>query len=404
MVASHNGNSFNGYNNGYAFQGFNMLNVMIFRNQLFKYSEPFISDQAEATGCNVSYGGRRILQFFGLKKNVFSLNDCSYLDNILYVIFRRTTPLYKLTAALPLNIIHAHFCIDAIYAVNLSKKMRVPLIVTCHGFDVTTSNKALLLSLKPAWINYLFFKRQLLENCDLFICVSDYIREKAIEKGFPPEKLITHYIGIEIPDAPNNKKYLNENIKILHVARLTEKKGTKYLLKALSKLKNPNVTLDIIGDGPLRDNLISYAKRLGIRHRVYFRGAAPHSEVLCAIEDCDIFCVPSVTAQSGDSEGLGMVFLEAAIKYTPVVATLHGGIPEAVVDGRTGFLVPEKNAEMLAAKLELLINSPRLRKQMGEAARKMVEDKFDIKKQSKKLEKIYAEVVHGMSANCKSII
>ena len=107
------------------------------------------------------------------------------------------------------------------------------------------------------------------------------------------------------------------------------------------------------------------------------------------MQDAIMLVQPSVKAKTGDSEGLGIVLLEASASGIPVVGTWHGGIPEAIIDGVTGFLAPERNASALAEKLLTLLSEDSLREKMGYAGRKMVEERFDIKNQSKKLEDIY---------------
>jgi len=153
--------------------------------------------------------------------------------------------------------------------------------------------------------------------------------------------------------------------------------------------ENPNAELVIIGDGPLRPELESFTYSLGLEERVHFIGVQPHTEVLKWLAKASIFCLPSITARSGDSEGLGMVLLEAAAMAVPMVATRHGGIPEAVVSDLTGYLVPERNAKALAERLIYLLEHDVVRKAMGQAARLMVEEKFNLLQQTKKLEELY---------------
>jgi glycosyltransferase involved in cell wall biosynthesis len=369
------------------------MKIVIFRNQLFKFSEPFIKQQANGVHQEKIFVGRKLLGN-AEGNEVITMNEESAIKNISYVLFRNITPLKKKLTSQKVDLIHAHFGIDAIYALGLAKYLSVPLITTFHGFDVTTKSLSLLTSGKPAWINFFISKKVLAAQGQLFICVSEFIRNKAIAMGFPEEKLIIHYIGIEIPALIHKSQ---NNNKILHVARLTEKKGTEYLITAVSKLSSQDVILQIIGEGPLEKELKNKVKSLNIENRVEFLGSKSHEEVLEHMRNCAIFSVPSVTARNGDAEGLGMVFLEAAIYEVPVVATLHGGIPEAVIDGETGFLVPERDSTLLAEKIQYLLDNPEERIKMGKAARKMVEHKFDIVKQSEKLEEIYKRVIDAYS-------
>ncbi|RYD01271.1 hypothetical protein N752_30205 [Desulforamulus aquiferis] len=227
----------------------------------------------------------------------------------------------------------------------------------------------------------------------MFVCVSNYIRDRVLEMGFPEERTITHYIGIDTETIKPIKEITHVKI-ILHVARLVEKKGTEYLIKAFSKISTAkkNYQLVIIGEGPLRDELQSLACSLRINDRINFLGVQNHSEVIKWMGRASLFCLPSIVASSGDSEGLGMVFLEAAAMAVPAVATYHGGIPEVVKDGETGYLVKEKDINSLAECLRNLLENDGLCDRMGQAARKLVEREFNIRNQTAMLEELYKEL------------
>jgi glycosyltransferase involved in cell wall biosynthesis len=178
------------------------------------------------------------------------------------------------------------------------------------------------------------------------------------------------------------------------VARLVEKKGTRYLLEAVAILKarHRDFSLDIVGEGPLRRKLEQQAQRLGIGRHVRFHGVRPHEEVRRLLRGACALILPSVTAQNGDAEGLGLVLLEAAATAVPVVATRHGGIPEAIAEGQSGLLVPERNAAALAEAVDLLLTNSTMQKQMGASARHFVCERFDIHKQCVQLETLYRRV------------
>ncbi len=366
-------------------------NIIIFRNQLFKISESFITNQAEKLkSFTPVYVGRKL---FGVPPDgatVFTMDKESIWTNLNYVLFRNTEFFEKHLHAHRPRLIHAHFGVDGVYAMNLAKKLDIPLVTTFHGFDATTTSKALLLSKKPAWINYLLHRKELAKNGDIFVCVSDFIRKKVIELGFPEKKTITHYIGIDT-SIVKERHQKSEHKTILHVARLTEKKGTQYLIEAFSSVARdfPDTKLVIIGEGLLEKELKARVKGLRLAEKVLFLGALPHKEVLQWMNNSDIFCLPSITAKNGDSEGLPTVIIEASLHKLPIVSTIHSGIPEAVDNGKTGFWVPERDVEALAEKLSLLLENDTLRQDMGKAARRMVLEKFDIVKQTEKLENLY---------------
>ena len=167
-----------------------------------------------------------------------------------------------------------------------------------------------------------------------------------------------------------------------------EKKGTKVLIEAVAGLADARLV--IIGDGPLRGALERQARELG--DRVRFLGALPSDEVAQWMRRASVLAAPSLTAADGDAEGLPNVVVEAAASGLPVVGTKHSGIPEAIEDGTSGFLVPEGDAGALAARLADLLGSESLRRDMGAAARRLAERKFDRQMLTARLEAIYDEV------------
>lgn len=144
----------------------------------------------------------------------------------------------------------------------------------------------------------------------------------------------------------------------------------------------------------MTSKLYELAKVLGISKRTHFLGAQPHATVTNLMHGAEIFALPSQTADNGDSEALGIVFNEASACGLPIVSTWHGGIPEAVLDGETGFLAPEKDDAVLAEKLDLLLSDRALGEKMGQKGREFVCDVFDIRKQTTKLEAIYDLLVN----------
>src|ERR1700722_12708493 len=153
---------------------------------------------------------------------------------------------------------------------------------------------------------------------------------------------------------------------------------------------HPQCELTIIGDGPLRPSLEELAKELN--GRCQFRGIQPAAIIREALRSARVFCVPSVRAANGDSEGLGIVFAEAQAMGVPVVSTAHGGIPEVVEDRLTGLLVPERDYEALADALSLLLDDEDLWQRLHRGAQQRVEQYFDLKTQTALLEKTYNEV------------
>ena len=294
-------------------------------------------------------------------------------------------PLARRVAAERPRLVHAHFATDGLVALPLAEALGVPLVTTLHGFDVSRSRGALLASGRLSWIRYALAGARLRRRGALFLAVSDAIRAKALAAGFPPERIVTHRNGVDLarfarPPAP-------EPDLVLHVGRLVEKKGTALLLEAMASVEG---RLVVIGDGPLRASLERRAAGLG--DRVRFLGNLSPAEVAEWMARAALLAVPSVTARDGDSEGLPTVVAEAAAASLPVVVSDHSGLPEAVVEGETGFIVPEGDAGALARALTDMLAFPEVRSRMAAAARSLAEEKFDAAKQAAALERLYDRV------------
>lgn len=376
-----------------------MKTVGIFRNQLFKGSEVFIQQQAEALQCfDKCYIGRRLIGTKAEGSVACVLNEhgnvYGKLAEMVNAITTSQLPYQSVLKSQPLDLIHAHFAIDGLYALKLAQKKGIPLVTTLHGFDVTVSNKDLLASRSPAWINYLLHQHKVKSQGDKFICVSDFIARQALQHGFPESKIIQHYIGIDVNKYQPRAKEDDQGI-ILHVARLVEKKGTAVLINAVKQVKllNPDVKLVIIGEGPLLDGLKAQVTSLGLDQTVTFTGALPHVDVMAWMRKASMLVLPSITAKTGDAEGLGMVLLEAAVTGVPVIGTQHGGIPEAIIDEQTGFLVKERDDKQLADRISYLSNNENIRFIMGTNAREFVNQKFNLSQQTTKLENIYQKLL-----------
>jgi glycosyltransferase involved in cell wall biosynthesis len=179
------------------------------------------------------------------------------------------------------------------------------------------------------------------------------------------------------------------------VARLVEKKGVDVAIDAMAKLKAeaPELVLGVVGDGPLRAQLEQRVRETGAR--VHFFGWHTPDEVHARMREAAMLLIPSRTAASGDAEGLGLVTLEAQSVGCPVIGSRHGGIPEAVLHDRTGLLVPEADAQALAAAILRLRREAGLAERLRVAAFERLLEDFDAKKQSAWLERILLSMTGG---------
>lgn len=295
-------------------------------------------------------------------------------------------------------LVHAHFATDGLAALPLAEALGAPLVTTLHGYDVHRSRAALLGSGRLSWMRYALFRRRLQARGRLFLAVSDALRDRAIAQGFPAERTVTHYNGIDLSRFQPGDG--GDGATILHVGRLVEKKGTAVLLRAFATARagRPEARLAIIGEGPLRRRLQRLAGELGLGDSVDFLGELTPDEVAARMRGAALLAAPSLTARDGDSEGLPQAIVEAMASGLAVVATHHGGIGEAVADGTSGFLVAEGAHESLADRLAELLGDAALRRRMGAAGRAIAEAKFDTARQIAALEAHYDALVSGHGA------
>jgi len=287
-------------------------------------------------------------------------------------------------------LIHAHFAIDAAAALSIAKRLHIPLVVTLHGYDVTSSDSALSRSAEGR--RYLRQRKRLWERASVFLCISRFLYDRALAAGFPHEKLRVHYTGTDLSLFAPLSTERDPNL-IVFVGRLVEKKGCRYLLDALELVRrtHPAVHMVCIGDGPLRSALEAQAVAANLP--CIFLGSQPPEVIRELLAQARVFCVPSVEAATGDSEGLGMVFIEAQAMGTPVVSFRHGGIPEVVLHGRTGFLAPERDRQLLACYLLKLLQEDATWERLSERGPRWVARAFDLQTQTLQLEGIYREVL-----------
>lgn len=383
-----------------------MKTVLIYKTELLHPSETFIQAQAGAL-----HSFRP--QFAGLehaakslplpKDTIFAIDKGSSLSRWrlhAYRLWNLAPPGFfeKLQGA-NASLIHSHFATESITALPIAARLNLPLIVTLHGADITVHDSALRGSLGGRL--YLRRRPQLWQRTSRFICVSNFIKQKAIAKGFPEDKLHVLYIGIDRSSFHPATRPRNPN-SVLFVGRLTEKKGCQYLLQAMARVqkKHPQAELTIIGDGPLRSSLEDLAGTL--RVNASFRGAQPSRVVREAMETARVFCAPSVTAANGDSEGLGMVFAEAQAMGLPVVSFDHAGMQEAIQVGRTGLLADERDSVKLAENILTYLKDDDFWLQSSRAGVGWIQQKFDLKTQTQKLEELYNEVISGFPRNSSS--
>ena len=184
--------------------------------------------------------------------------------------------------------------------------------------------------------------------------------------------------------------------RMIQASRFIEKKGLEITLKAFAdfRRKYPNAELVLAGEGPLEGYLKEAAQRLGIAQAVCFPGFLGQRELAAAYRSAHLFLHPSQTTKAGDQEGVPNSMLEAMASGLPVVATRHGGIPEAVESGQEGLLVPERDSRALAAALFEIADNAGIYQTFSRNAAVSVREKFEQARSITMLEGFYRELTN----------
>lgn len=261
----------------------------------------------------------------------------------------------------------------------ICQAMGIKLIVNFHGHDATVMPKRWLI--RRAY-------RHLNTHAEGFICGSRHFAEVLENLGFSREKIHIVPCGIEVSEF-NLCQEKDPNL-LIAVGRFTEKKAPHLTIQAFSKIKTdfPDARLEMIGDGLLLANCKHLSKKLNLEDSIIFHGAKPHDFVKQKLARASIFLQHSVTAPNGDTESQGISLLEAMASGVPVVSTRHNGFVETVLEGKTGYLVNERDVDAMAQAISTLLNNDGLRMKMQIAGRKHVEDKFEATKQAQRLRHI----------------
>lgn len=282
------------------------------------------------------------------------------------------------------DVLHAHFGPIGNSFRFARKLWRAPLVVSFHGYDFST------LPRKQGKEMY----DRLFAVADAVTVNSNYTRREVENLGCPPAKMHKLPVGFDPGRFEFRERILQpaETLRILTVARLVEIKGHEYAIQAVAELRKqlPAVRYDIVGDGPLRSKLVALIEELGLAETVKLHGDLNGDGVKDLMAAAHVFVLASANVE-GDQEGQGLALQEAQACGLPVVTTIHGALPEGLLDGRSGFLVPEREPNALAERLSFLIRHPETWPEMGRQGRKFVEDHYNIHQLNRQLVELYVK-------------
>ncbi len=343
----------------------------------------------EKTKKNEALGGARVERFSYFFKPFQNVAYGSGLaNNLRHWSARAVFPFFMLFFFLKAwsvsrgkDMLHAHWVVAGFVAMLIKKLTGKPYVLTVY---------------RSVWENPISqrLNRAVLENANYVIFISSYVRDQSLQIADVKNQVIP--LGVdEKRFRPNVKGKMRKELglkgnMVLSVGRLVEKKGFVYLLEAVEDL---DCSLVIIGRGEDREMLERKAKDLNIEERIVFVNSVPNEIMPNYMKDADLFVLPSIVDSKGETETQGVVLVEAQACGVPVVGSKVGGIIDVIKDGKTGYLVEEKDVEEMRAKIGKLLEDKKLRKKMGKAGRRKVLKEFTWNSSAQKIKKAYSKAV-----------
>ncbi|MFY8215941.1 MAG: glycosyltransferase [Chthoniobacterales bacterium] len=286
------------------------------------------------------------------------------------------------------DLLHVYFGHTGVHLLPFLRNWTGPSVVSFHGMDIM---------LREADDQYNQSLRALLQTLPMVLARSESLATRLIELGCAREKIRINRTGIPLDDFPfvQRKAPTDGAWHLVQACRLIEKKGIDVTLRAFASFREvyPKSKLTIAGDGGLLSDLRSLTAELGLSGCVDFPGFQSQANLAALYQNAHVFVHPSQTTARLDQEGVPNAMLEAMSTGLPVVATLHGGIPEAVTDGKDGLLTPERDVSALAASLLRLAENPELYESFSAHASGSVTEKFEQSRAIAALEGHYRELL-----------
>ncbi|MCF7889452.1 MAG: glycosyltransferase family 4 protein [Victivallales bacterium] len=273
------------------------------------------------------------------------------------------------------DLIHCHWSLAGAVGVIAGKLMRKKIVFMMHGAEVFVLGKNPLLKF-------------VLKNVDFLISNSTFTEEKTLEV-YPVKNHCVISPGVDINrfypqhNIPKLREKLNvssDDFYILTIGKFIPRKGIEYLIEAMNIIVHEkgikDIQLRIGGRGPLKNKYHELIQKYDLTEYVDFIGYIPDKDLPSYYTEADVFVLPSIVDDDGDTEGLGVVFLEANACGTPVIGSKVGGIIDAITDNSNGYLVEPKKTEELVEKVLLIKTDEKVRNEMGENGRNKVKSLF----------------------------
>lgn len=314
-----------------------------------------------------------------------------------FFLFAQLFYIWRTVRRYKINFIHCHWIIPQGFFVALIHAFyKIPYIFTALGADVFAFKG-------NPWVTRL--KKFALENVT-FCMVNSHATQRAMELFSPQTQFKYIPNGVDMDLFSENRKdpKLKASLGItglflLGVGRFAEKKGFKYLVDAMPVViqQYPDVKLVLVGFGPDETALKQQVQTLKLSGSVVFPGAKSGTELAAYYATADIFVGPSIVAPGGDTEGQGVVFVEALSAKAVVVASDAGGITDMIKDGDTGLIVPQKDSAAIAKSILRLCGDPALRNRLAENGRRLVEEKYSWDTIASQYLEVYEQVEQSLN-------
>jgi glycosyltransferase involved in cell wall biosynthesis len=359
--------------------------VALFNTNFLPYSQTFVYEEIRQ---HVRYG----VEVFCRRRQLADRFPFTpvHVGGPLYGITLRSASFDARFRSGRFALVHAHFGLGAVYARPFARRHRLPLVVTFHGYDVP------LLSSPGRWLpqhlRYAIHGPRVLRDMTLGLCASAELKTMLERLGVPAARLQVHRLGIDLTRfAPGARR--EDRCQVVMIGRFVEKKGFEYGLAAFAEVarEEPSLHLTLVGDGERGSALHRLAGSLGVADRVRFAGAVPPDQVAALLAESHVLLAPSVVDREGNRESGLIVVKEASASGAVPIGTLHGGIPEIIDDGVTGYLVRERDSAAIADRLRLLVRNPALRDRLGANAREKMLREYDNRTRVRALEERYDE-------------
>ena len=292
----------------------------------------------------------------------------------------------KLLERRPADLMHIYFGHTGVHLLPFVEEWKKPCVVSFHGMDIQA---------RPQQEGYDAQMRALLQTVPLVLARSRSLFAALEAWGCPREKLRLNRTGIPLGQFPFQQRPMPADgaWRFVQACRLVAKKGLRTSLRAFAKFhaRHPQATFCIAGDGPMKAELETLTGELGLREAVELCGFLSQAELAALYARAHVFLHPSEMPPDQNQEGVPNSMLEAMATGLPVLATTHGGIPEAVTHERTGLLVPERDDAALFAAMQQITAETDFLYILGQAAARAVREEFEQEKAIERLEGFYDE-------------